>query len=171
MMPAVIPTTSPICRISAAHWLETGLAAESAAARLNFKQGVAGRAAQLPRGLKLSQNRVRCQERSSGRSWRFWIWRVRDERNAKTNPLECRYTELKVENKPTLSAELLHFFMKAGGASPPSGADALRLSSAWHAGRQIRRATSAPASLLSRTGEGTLKELQKQTHSNAVTRS
>src|SRR5271163_518159 len=162
MMPAVIPTTSPICRISAAHWLETGLAAESAAARLNFKQGVAGRAAQLPRGLKLSQNMVRCQERSSGRSWRFWIWRVRDERNAKTNPLECRYTELKVENKPTLSAELLHFFMKAGGASPPSGVDALRLSSGWHAGRQIRRATSTPATFSREREKGHRRECESK---------
>src|SRR5271168_580071 len=81
---------------------------------------------------------------------------------AKTNPLQCRYTELKAENKPTLSAELLHFFMKAGGASPPSGVDALRLSSGWHAGRQIRRATSTPATFSREREKGHRRECESK---------
>src|SRR5271156_2515998 len=55
----------------------------------------------------------------------------------------------KIQNKPTSTAELLRL-TAAGGAPPPSGEDALRLSSGWHAGRKFKeRPARQPPSLAS----------------------
>jgi hypothetical protein len=55
----------------------------------------------------------------------------------------------KIRNKPTSAAELLRL-AEAGGAPPPSGEDALRLSSGWHAGRKFKeRPARQPPSLAS----------------------
>jgi hypothetical protein len=69
----------------------------------------------------------------------------------------------KCKNKPTLSADLLRFF-GVHGSAPPSGEDALRLSSVWHAGRKMKSDWRA-IHLLSPAREGLLSaEVQKQTH-------